>query len=153
MLFLSANNIGDYVSIDWNPNQNGVLGLWIFKNKSQQGANVEKPILIATFPWRKGDNQKMRYSRVPHQRMSQRSCWRISTETVSHFCFEVNPPGTTTQTLLSQKGSLYCRPMAAWELEQIKQPWSLSFVHKSHILVVTLHLARSRTTEAKKQYI
>ena len=71
--------------------------------------------------------------------------------------FEVSPPETTTQMFLKQK-SLYCQPAAGCTGYLTKpcspkpRPFSaLSFTHKDSILVSTLQLARSGTTEAKKQ--
>ena len=86
----------------------------------------------------------------PHQRMSQRSYWRGCLGSVSHFCCEVSPPETTTQMFLKQK-SLYCQPVAAQgtcpnHASLSFAALSLSFMHKTPILVAILQNYRSQNT-------
>jgi hypothetical protein len=73
----------------------------------------------------------------------------------SFFCFKVIPPEATTWTVLKpRRKSILPACSRTGNLVKSHRPElyrSLSFVHKNHILVVTLQSARSKTTEVKKQ--
>lgn len=62
------------------------------------------------------------------------------------FCSKINSTKECTQTLLKPKSSFYCKPEDEEEHIQSMQTNSLSsltFMHKIHILVDTLELART----------